>query len=97
MNLYLYRPPDSYSFPIEELAVEKNATAPQVALAWVLARGRDVVPIPGTKRRTYLEENLGAADLTLTAEDLTRIEALFPRGAAHGPRYPDRIMTFINR
>jgi len=81
---------------LQELAGEKHATAPQVALAWVLARGRDIVPIPGTKRRTYLEENLEAADLTLSAEDLTRIEALFPREAVHGPRYPERIMTFIN-
>ena len=81
---------------IQELAGEKNATAPQIALAWVLARGRDIVPIPGTKRRAYLEENLEASDLTLSAEDLTRIEALFPREAVQGPRYPDRIMTFIN-
>ena len=82
---------------LKEIAAEKNATAPQVALAWVLARGRDVIPIPGTKRRTYLEENLRAANLSLTAADLDRIESLFPKGAAHGPRYPDRIMTFINR
>ena len=81
---------------IQEIAAEKNATAPQVALAWVLARGRDIVPIPGTKRRTYLEENLRAAELSLTAGDLDRIERLFPKGAARGPRYPDRIMAFIN-
>jgi aryl-alcohol dehydrogenase-like predicted oxidoreductase len=81
---------------IQELAGEKHATAPQVALAGVLARGRDIVPIPGTKRRVYLEENLDAAEVALSAEDLTRIEALFPRGSAHGQRYPDRIMTFIN-
>ena len=81
---------------IQELAGEKGATAPQIALAWVLARGRDIVPIPGTKRRTYLEENLGAADISLGAADVARIEALFPRDSAHGPRYPDRIMTFIN-
>jgi aryl-alcohol dehydrogenase-like predicted oxidoreductase len=81
---------------LQELAGEKHATAPQIALAWVLARGRDIVPIPGTKRRTYLEENLEAADLALSAEDVTRIEALFPREAVRGPRYPDRIMTFIN-
>jgi len=81
---------------IQEIAAEKNATAPQVALAWVLARGRDIVPIPGTKRRSYLEENLRAAELSLTAADLDRIEGLFPKGAAHGPRYPDRIMAFIN-
>ena len=81
---------------IQEMAGEKNATAPQVALAWVLARGRDIVPIPGTKRRTYLEENLGAADLALSAEDVTRIESLFPKEAAHGRRYPERIMALIN-
>jgi len=67
-----------------------------VALAWVLARGRDIVPIPGTKRRKYLEENLGAADVSLTADDLARIDDLFPRGAAHGPRYPEQIMALIN-
>ena len=67
-----------------------------VALAWVLARGRDIVPIPGTKRRAYLEENLGAADISLGAADVARIEALFPRDSAHGPRYPERIMAFIN-
>ena len=67
-----------------------------MALAWVLAQGRDIVPIPGTKRRTYLEENLKAADLALTAADLARIEDLCPKGSAHGPRYPDRIMAFIN-
>ncbi len=81
---------------IQEIAAEKNATAPQVALAWVLARGRDIVPIPGTKRRTYLEENLRAAELSLSAADLNRIEGLFPRGAAQGPRYPDRIMALID-
>jgi len=82
---------------VQEIAAEKNATAPQVALAWVLARGRDIVPIPGTKRRNYLEENLRAAELSLTAADLDRIEGLCPKGAAQGPRYPDRIMALINR
>jgi aryl-alcohol dehydrogenase-like predicted oxidoreductase len=82
---------------LEALAAEKNATAPQVALAWVLARGRDIVPIPGTKRRKYLEENLRAAELSLSAADLDRIEGLLPRNSVRGPRYPDRIMTFINR
>jgi aryl-alcohol dehydrogenase-like predicted oxidoreductase len=82
---------------LEEIAAEKNATTPQVALAWVLARGRDIVPIPGTKRRTYLEENLKAAELTLTAADLDRIEGLFPRDAARGSRYPDPIMAFVDR
>jgi aryl-alcohol dehydrogenase-like predicted oxidoreductase len=82
---------------IETVAAEKGATAPQVALAWVLAKGKDIVPIPGTKRRKYLEENLKAAELSLTPDDVARLEDLCPRGAAHGPRYPDRIMTFINR
>jgi aryl-alcohol dehydrogenase-like predicted oxidoreductase len=81
---------------LQEIAGETNATAPQVALAWVLARGRDIVPIPGTKRRKYLEENLGAADVPLTAADLARIDDLFPRGAAHGPRYPEQIMALID-
>jgi aryl-alcohol dehydrogenase-like predicted oxidoreductase len=82
---------------LQEIAAEKEATAPQVALAWVLARGRDIVPIPGTKRRSYLEENLKAADLALSAADLARMEALYPKGAAHGPRYPEAIMGFVNR
>ncbi len=82
---------------LQEIAAEKNATAPQVALAWVLARGRDIVPIPGTKRRTYLEENLRAAELSLTAADLDRIEGLLPKDAVRGSRYPDAIMTFVNR
>jgi aryl-alcohol dehydrogenase-like predicted oxidoreductase len=82
---------------VQEIAAEKGATAPQVALAWVLARGRDIVPIPGTKRRKYLEENVKATEVSLTAADLDRIEALFPKGAAAGPRYPDAIMKFVNR
>ena len=81
---------------LQDIAVEKSATAPQLALAWVLAKGRDIVPIPGTKRRKYLEENVKATDLSLTAADLTRLEALCPQGAAHGGRYPESIMTFIN-
>jgi aryl-alcohol dehydrogenase-like predicted oxidoreductase len=81
---------------IQGIAAEKDATAAQVALAWVLARGRDIVPIPGTKRRKYLEENIKALEVSLSAADLARIEGLFPKGAAHGQRYPDRIMTFIN-
>ncbi len=82
---------------IEDIAAAKGATAPQVALAWVLTKGKEIVPIPGTKRRKYLEENLKAAELTLTDDDVARVEGLCPRGAAHGPRYPDQIMTFINR
>jgi aryl-alcohol dehydrogenase-like predicted oxidoreductase len=74
---------------VRELAAEKGVTAGQLALAWVLAQGDDVVPIPGTKRRSYLEENAGAAAVELTAEDLARLAAIAPPGAAEGTRYPD--------
>jgi aryl-alcohol dehydrogenase-like predicted oxidoreductase len=80
---------------VRELAVEKDCTPAQLALAWVLHQGRDVVPIPGTKRRRYLEENLAAADVRLGDEDLRRIEEVAPRGAAAGERYPD--MSVIGR
>jgi aryl-alcohol dehydrogenase-like predicted oxidoreductase len=72
---------------ITEIAREKNATPAQLALAWILAQGEDVVTIPGTKRRTYLEQNLGALDVTLTEEDLARINNAFPMDAAVGTRY----------
>lgn len=81
---------------IEEIAAEKDALASQVALAWVLAQGQDIVPIPGTKRRKYLEQNAAAAELTLTADDLARLDALCPRGSAQGERYPERIMNLID-
>ncbi len=74
---------------VRELAAEKGVTAGQLALAWVLAQGHDVVPIPGTKRRSYLEENAGAAAIELTADDLARLDAIAPPGAAEGTRYPD--------
>jgi len=82
---------------IQDLAAEKGCTAAQLALAWVLSRGDDVVPIPGTKRRSFLEENLEATEIPLTAGDLARIEELFPTGAAHGSRYPDAAMKLVNR
>lgn len=78
---------------IEKIAAEKNCTPAQLALAWVLAQGQDVVPIPGTKRRTYLEQNLKALDVKLAPEDLRRIENAAPRGAAAGARYPDEYMN----
>jgi aryl-alcohol dehydrogenase-like predicted oxidoreductase len=81
---------------VETLAREKGCTPSQLALAWVLAQGDDVVPIPGTKRRTYLEENLGALDVALTASDLARIAEVMPRDAAAGPRYPEAMMQFVN-
>ncbi|MFZ0979234.1 MAG: aldo/keto reductase [Candidatus Acidiferrales bacterium] len=78
---------------IEKIAAEKNCTPAQLALAWVLAQGDDIVPIPGTKRRTYLDQNLGALDVKLTAADLKRIDELAPRGAAVGARYPEEYMN----
>ncbi|MCU1280242.1 MAG: aldo/keto reductase [bacterium] len=73
---------------LERLARTKNATTSQLALAWVLARGDDVVPIPGTKKRAYLEENLAAVELRLSADELARIDAIAPSGVAAGARYP---------
>jgi aryl-alcohol dehydrogenase-like predicted oxidoreductase len=80
---------------VEEIAAERGAKPSQIALAWVLSRGEDVVPIPGTKRVRYLEENAAAADVELTHEELARLEEAFPRGAAAGERYPD--MSTIDR
>jgi aryl-alcohol dehydrogenase-like predicted oxidoreductase len=80
---------------VEEIAEEKGRTPGQIALAWLLSRGEDVVPIPGTKRRSYLEENAEAAEVELTAEELERLEQAFPQGAAAGERYPD--MSTIDR
>ena len=74
---------------VQEIAQEKGCTPAQLALAWVLSRGDDVVPIPGTKRRTYLEENAGAGEVDLDEEDLQRIEEAFPKDAARGDRYAD--------
>jgi aryl-alcohol dehydrogenase-like predicted oxidoreductase len=82
---------------IEEIAREKGVTASQLALAWVMAQGQDVVPIPGTKRRKYLEQNAGAADIILSQEDLAAIEDVFPKDAAAGPRYPEAMMATVNR
>jgi aryl-alcohol dehydrogenase-like predicted oxidoreductase len=78
---------------VEELAAEKHCTAAQLALGWVLAQGQDIVPIPGTKRRTYLDQNLGALDVTLTPSDLRRLDQAFPRGVAAGARYPEEYMN----
>ncbi|MGI9185883.1 MAG: aldo/keto reductase [Solirubrobacteraceae bacterium] len=74
---------------IEEIARDKDCTPAQLALAWVLAQGDDVVPIPGTKRRTYLEQNVEASELELSAEDLARLDEAAPLGAARGDRYAD--------
>jgi len=82
---------------IKALATKKGCTPAQLALAWVLAQGNDIVPIPGTKRRRYLEENLGALDVRLTTEDLAAIDANLPPGAAAGSRYSQPGMRTINR
>ncbi|MGY2052888.1 aldo/keto reductase [Methylobacterium sp. JK268] len=82
---------------IDAMAREKGCTPAQLALAWVLAQGEHIVPIPGTKRRRYLEENLGALDVTLTPDDLARIAAALPSGAAAGTRYPAAGMQSVNR
>jgi aryl-alcohol dehydrogenase-like predicted oxidoreductase len=81
---------------VEDMAREKRCTASQLALAWVLAQGSDVVPIPGTKRRKYLEENVGANAVELTKEDLRRIDEVFPADAAAGGRYPEYMMALVN-
>ena len=82
---------------VEQMAREKGCTPAQLALAWVLAQGDDIVPIPGTKRRKYLEDNAGALDVELTSEDLRRIEEVFGSGAASGQRYPEHMMDLVNR
>ncbi len=80
---------------IDEIAAAKGCTPAQLALAWVLAQGDDLVPIPGTKRRKYLEENLGALDVALSADDLRRIDEIAPKGVAAGPRYPEAMLATI--
>jgi aryl-alcohol dehydrogenase-like predicted oxidoreductase len=82
---------------VEEIAREKKATPSQLALAWVLSRGKDIVPIPGTKRRKYLEENAAAAAIRLSADDLRRIDEVAPVGAAAGERYPATSMRTVHR
>ena len=82
---------------IEEIASEKGVTASQLALAWVLAQGQDIVPIPGTKHRKYIEENAAATEIILSQEDLAAIEDVFPKDAASGLRYPEAMMKTVNR
>ncbi|MFZ0319394.1 MAG: aldo/keto reductase [Candidatus Sulfotelmatobacter sp.] len=81
---------------VEEIAAEKHCKPAQLALAWVLAQDRNIVPIPGTKRRQYLEQNVAAFDVKLSAEDLRRIDEIFPSGAAAGLRYPEHMMSIVN-
>ena len=82
---------------VEEMAREKNCTASQLALAWVMAQGKDIVPIPGTKKLRYLEENTAAAEVELSAADLQQLAVVAPQGAAAGMRYPERAMSQVNR
>lgn len=82
---------------LREIAQEKKCTAAQLALAWVLAKGSDIVPIPGTKRRKYLQENIGALDVRLTEEELRRIEEVAPANAFVGSRYPEAMMKLLSR
>jgi aryl-alcohol dehydrogenase-like predicted oxidoreductase len=81
---------------VEEIAREKKCKPSQLALAWVLAQGEDIVPIPGTKHRKYLEENVAALDVRLTPGDLRRIDEVFPKGATSGLRYPETMMRAVN-
>jgi len=81
---------------IEEIAAEKKCTPSQLALAWVLAQGEDIMPIFGTKRRVYLEENLRALEIELSEEDLRRIDEIAPQGAAAGGRYPENMKQLIS-
>jgi aryl-alcohol dehydrogenase-like predicted oxidoreductase len=81
---------------VEDIAKKKGCKSSQLALAWVLSQGKDIVPIPGTKRRKYLEENAGALNLQLTPEELRQIDEVFPRDATAGARYPEHMMNLVN-
>jgi aryl-alcohol dehydrogenase-like predicted oxidoreductase len=82
---------------LEQMATQKRCTTSQLAIAWLLHRGDDIVPIPGTKRVKYLEENVGALTVTLTPEDLRRIDEIAPKGVAAGTRYPEGGMATVDR
>ena len=82
---------------IEEMAEAKDCTAAQLALAWVLAQGNDIVPIPGTKKRDYLEQNAGAVDVVITPDDLAELDQIAPKNVARGLRYTEAAMSSVNR
>jgi hypothetical protein len=86
---------DAFGLPAENAAMKKGVAPAALGLAWVLAQGADIVPIPGTKRRTYLEENATAAAVSLTKSELAELDAIAPKGVAVGERYPD--MSSVNR
>jgi aryl-alcohol dehydrogenase-like predicted oxidoreductase len=81
--------------PIEEMAVIHRCTPAQIALAWVLAQGEDIIPIPGTKRRNYLEQNADAVDIQLSPYEIKRLSQAFPLGAAAGTRYPEKQLKTV--
>jgi aryl-alcohol dehydrogenase-like predicted oxidoreductase len=81
---------------VDQLAKEKSCTPGQLALAWLLAQGEDIIPIPGTKRRKYLEENVAALNVKLSADDHRRIDEVAPHGCAAGQRYPEHLMNMVN-
>jgi len=81
---------------LEQIASEKGCKASQLALAWVLAQGEDIVPIPGTTRRAHLEENIAALQLKLSPQDLARINEVAPKGITAGERYPEQAMKVVN-
>jgi aryl-alcohol dehydrogenase-like predicted oxidoreductase len=82
---------------VEEIATEKHCTPAQLALAWLLAKGDDIVPIPGSKRRSRVEENVGAVEVALTSQDVATLDAIAPAGVAAGERYPPRSMSTVYR
>jgi aryl-alcohol dehydrogenase-like predicted oxidoreductase len=82
---------------ITAIAERKGITAGQLALAWVMAQGNDIVPIPGTKRRKYLEENIAAGAVEISASEMIEIAEALPKGAASGTRYPESMMPLVNR
>jgi aryl-alcohol dehydrogenase-like predicted oxidoreductase len=82
---------------VKAIAAEKGVTPSQLALAWILAQGNDIVPIPGTKRRAYLEENVAATEITLTPDDLRLLDEVAPKGIAAGERYPAEHMSVVNQ
>jgi aryl-alcohol dehydrogenase-like predicted oxidoreductase len=82
---------------LEEIAAKKKCTPAQLALAWVMAQGKDIVPIPGTKRREYLEQNAASISVQLSADDLQLIDEIAPPGFAAGMRYPEQAMKALNR
>jgi aryl-alcohol dehydrogenase-like predicted oxidoreductase len=81
---------------VKRIAAGKGVSAGQLALAWVLAQGKDIVPIPGTTRRSHLEQNIAAVDLDITQSDLSAIAAAMPPGVASGMRYPEEMMRLVN-